>query len=447
MTLPEPPSRSEITAATSGFSDEVWVEVLREVDRTYAGLVGYQEQLERQNLELERLRQFLGSILGSVSDVLIATSRGGLVEEISASMIGRTGRARADLIGSSILDLVDPRDRAALQAAQARVEQQRTAATIEVGLLTGTGPTPLELNLAPRLDDRGRVAGMVLTGRPLGELRLAYEALKTTQGQLVRNEKLASLGRLLAGVAHELNNPISFVYANTHAMERYVGKFETYFARVQAGASREELVALREELRLDREVRNLREAVQGAHAGAERVRDIVADLRRLSSDGAGDLVVFDLVETTQVAAHWVLRGSKQAVTVRFTGLERLEVLGRPGHIQQVVMNLVQNAVDVLEPLTGGQIVIDHAVLDAMLDGPRRAALTVGDNGPGIAESVAQVIFDPFFTTKPVGRGTGLGLSISHKIAEEHGGSLRLLSGQPQATAFRLELPLAGGAAA
>jgi two-component system sensor histidine kinase HupT/HoxJ len=92
------------------------------------------------------------------------------------------------------------------------------------------------------LDDRGRVIGHVLTGRPLGELRRAYaelehshDELKAAQALLVRNEKLASLGRLLAGVAHELNNPISFVYANTHALDRYASKFETYFERVQAG--------------------------------------------------------------------------------------------------------------------------------------------------------------------------------------------------------------------
>ncbi len=171
----------------------------------------------------------------------------------------------------------------------------------------------------------------------------------------MRNEKLASLGRLLAGVAHELNNPISFVYANTHALERYAGKFETYFARVQEGASREELIQLRQDLRLDREVANLREATNGARDGAERVRDIVEDLRRLSADGSGEKVVFDLAETVRVAASWVLRGMKQPVALEMESMETLRVLGRQGHIQQVVMNLVQNAVDALEGQADGKV--------------------------------------------------------------------------------------------
>ena len=427
-------------------SDEAWSDVLRAVDQTYAGLIDYQERLEEQNTELEGLRKFLGSILASVSDVLIATSRAGVVEEVSHSVIARSGLTRSELVGRPMLSLVDTADRDALAAAQQRVRDERRPVQIEVGLMTETGPTPLELYLSPRVDDRDRVVGMVLTGRPLGELRQAYEALKMTQSQLVRNEKLASLGRLLAGVAHELNNPISFVYANTHAMDRYVGKFETYFARVQDGASRDELVALREQLQLDRDVQNLRDAVQGARDGAERVRDIVADLRRLSSDGSGALAEFDLVETSRVATNWVLRGARNATKVEFTGLEKLQVIGRPGHIQQVIMNLVQNAVDALGEVGNSLIVITHEILPPPKDSNAVAiaSITVRDNGPGIAEAVVQSIFDPFFTTKPVGRGTGLGLSISHKIAEEHGGSLRLISGQPGATEFRLELPLAEG---
>jgi len=234
-----------------------------------------------------------------------------------------------------------------------------------------------------------------------------------------------------------LNNPISFVYANAHALERYATKFETYFDRVGEGASRAELIALREELRLDRELRNLREAVRGAREGAERVRDIVADLRRLSADGSGELAEFDLVDTSRVAANWVLRGRAGGVDLRHEGCDSLIVRGRAGHIQQVVMNLVQNALDVLEGQTGGRITVT-----CRAEGDR-AVLQVADNGPGVMPDVQAMIFDPFFTTKPVGKGTGLGLSISHKIASEHGGTLLLCPDQARGACFRLELPLAG----
>jgi two-component system sensor histidine kinase HupT/HoxJ len=427
------------------FSDDAWVEVLSAMDRTYADLVDYQERLERQNAELMEMRGFLTAILSSVSDVLIVADRAGRIAQVSRSVVALTGRAEGEALGTPLEAMFAESQRAVLAAMLQAVRERRRSATFECDLVTAGGVEPLDLSVAPRLDERGRVDGYVLTGRPLGALRKAYaelseshDALKTAQAFLVRNEKLASLGRLLAGVAHELNNPISFVYANAHALERYAGKFETYFARVQEGASREELITLRRDLRLDREVANLRTAIDGARDGAERVRDIVEDLRRLSSDGSGEKVVFDLAETARIAAEWVLRGMKQPVALE-TSLERAEVLGRAGHVQQVVMNLVQNAVDALEGRESGVIRLSVAPRGA------KAALVVADNGPGVPEGARASIFDPFFTTKPVGRGTGLGLSISHKIAEEHGGTLSLCD-VAEGACFCLELPMAGGAA-
>jgi two-component system, NtrC family, sensor histidine kinase HupT/HoxJ len=430
---------SKTFVSAGEFGESAWAEVLSAVDRTYADLVDYQERLERQNAELEDLRRFLASVLGSVSDVMLVLARTGAVLDVNAALVVRSGLARDAIIGAPGMDLFDAADRDRLTAAAAEVATTRKPLTIEAGLRTPQGPTTIELNISPRLDERGRGAGVVLIGRPVGELRLAYQklddshrALKETQGQLVRNEKLASLGRLLAGVAHELNNPISFVYANAHALDRYTRKFETYFERVQQGASRDELVALRQELNIDRDLKNLRTAVQGAKDGAERVRDIVEDLRRLSADGTGDIVVFDLVETARIAASWVLRGAKGAPLIAFEGAARLMVSGRPGHVQQVVMNLVQNAVDALKGMEAGAI-----TLRLTAEGSQ-AHLDVIDNGPGIGEADAIRVFDPFYTTKVVGQGTGLGLSISHKIAEEHGGDLRLLPSETGAW-FRLTL--------
>lgn len=427
------------------FSDDAWVEVLSAVDRTYADLVSYQEQLERQNAELMEMRTFLTAILSSVSDVLIVADRGARVARVSRSVEALTGTGEAALGGRPLVGLFAEDARGAVEAALAGVRDARKGVQVETELLVAGGVEPLDLSIAPRLDDRGRVDGFVLTGRPLGALRKAYaelsdshDALKTAQAFLVRNEKLASLGRLLAGVAHELNNPISFVYANAHALERYAGKFETYFARVQEGASREELISLRQELRLDREVANLRVAIDGAREGAERVRDIVEDLRRLSSDGSGEAVVFDLAQTARTAAEWVLRGMKQPVTLTVE-TQAVQVLGRAGHVQQVVMNLIQNAVDALEGQAGGAITL------TVRPEAGRAVLVVTDNGPGVPEALRPSIFDPFFTTKAVGRGTGLGLSISHKIAEEHGGTLALCDAS-EGACFRLDLPLAEGAA-
>ncbi|WP_368373046.1 sensor histidine kinase [Rubellimicrobium arenae] len=427
------------TTPTAEFSDSAWLDVLRAVDSTYAELVSYQERLEQQNAELESLRRSMASVLDSVSDVLVVVDRDGRMEETSASLRALFAEP-GSLAGQPMAGIVDEGSRTILEAALHEVMVSRRRLTVEADLASPSGPQTFEWSLTPRLDDRRRSKGAVLVGRPVGELRRAYEALENShralqeaQAQLVRNEKMASLGRLLAGVAHELNNPISFVYANVHALERYASRFEAYFERVQAGALREELVRLRAELKLDREVRNLRTAIDGARDGAERVRDIVADLRRLSADGSGEAIAFDLAETVRVAANWVLRGAKHKPALTIEGEETLRAIGRAGHIQQVVMNLIQNALDAVAETD------DPVVTVTLMHGDGMAVVEVQDNGPGVPPEARGRIFDPFFTTKPVGKGTGLGLSISAKIAEEHGGALRLLDGPPGAT-FRLSIP-------
>ncbi|WP_172330622.1 ATP-binding protein [Mangrovicoccus sp. HB161399] len=431
---------------TGELGEHVWADVLSAVDRTYAELIEYQEKLEARNIELQALQDFLASVLASISDVLVVVSRDGLIENASRSFCEAVGQQIGALTGKTMEGFFAEPARTQVKAAIAAAIRERRETVLEVELCGAEEPVPLEFSVAPRIDRRRRATGAVLAGRPLGELRRAYgeleashEALKQAQSQLVRNEKMASLGRLLAGVAHELNNPISFVYANSHALEKYAGRFEQYFDRVQEGASREELIELRQKLRLDRDIRNMRHAIEGARDGAERVRDIVEDLRRLSAEGAGEMGVFDLADCARTALRWVERGAERDVDVIWTGPEQLPAVGRMGHIQQVIMNLVQNAMDAVAGTPEPRLEMDLAN-----DGGR-AVLTVRDNGPGIAPEHRSTIFDPFFTTKPVGQGTGLGLSISAKIAEEHGGALTLCE-EGGGACFRLILKAAEGAA-
>ena len=434
----DPPPPPDSPAA---LGEAAWSDVLQAMDRTYAELVDYQERLEAQNIELQSLRRFLASVMGSVSDLLVVAGKDGALVDASASFRTAAGLTQADLPGRNLLDFVAPASRAPLLAAMSGAAADKAEHSVEVDLITPQGPEPLDLRLSPQLDRRRRCTGLVLTGRPLGALRQAYselhqshEELKQAQTLLVRNEKLASLGRLLAGVAHELNNPISFVYANAHALEKYVDRFETYFEQVEAGAPREALIALREQLKLTRTLRNLRGALDGARDGAQRVRDIVEDLRRLSADGSGEMVAFDLVDTAQVAAQWVMRGARFPVALGVESDGPILARGRPGHIQQVLMNLIQNAVDAMEGQKNPTLRVHLYAKDG------QALADIIDNGPGVSPEAAQTIFDPFFTTKDVGAGTGLGLSISHKIAEEHGGRLDLAPHDGPGACFRLTLP-------
>lgn len=320
MSMPNHPSFPD-----EAFSDSIWGEVIDAMDRTYSELVSYQEKLELQNTELGSLRPFMSSVFRSVSDVLIVIDRAHRIEQIGGSFDVVFGVPQSTHVGVPFEDLATEVSQPVIRAALNQVIQTQDFATVEIDVTADTGMAPLELSIAPRLNERGKSMGAVIIGRPMGELRKAYsqlesshQALKEAQAHLARNEKLASLGRLVTGVAHELNNPISFVYANTHALEKYATRLETCFDAVQSGAPREDLLALRKDLRLDRDLKNLRTAINGAKDDAERARDIVEDLRRLSTEGASEAVDFDLVHTAKTAADWVVKGTKTPVKVVFS---------------------------------------------------------------------------------------------------------------------------------
>ncbi len=375
---------------------------------------------------------------------------------------------------------------------------------------TNGSAIPVSLNWTPRYNGVGKMLGLVITGRPVGELRRAYQALrrahedlKTTQQQLIHSEKMASLGRLVAGVAHELNNPISFVYGNTVAMKRYAERIARYLAAVHGEMPRDEREALRAELRIDRLLDDLPSLIDGTVEGAERTRDIVDALKRFSATDRDERRAFDLVEVVGRAVQWVCKATANQFEVRLNLPPALEVLGSPGQVQQVVMNLVQNAADATEgarerrhfdlgevveravhwvgkatgsqfevklelpaaiTVTGSPGQLQQVVMNLVQNAAdateksRERRLEIGgrvegadvviefrDSGPGIAEDNLGQIFDPFFTTKPVGRGTGLGLAISYGIVERHGGRLSAANHPKGGALFTLRLPLAGAA--
>ncbi|GBQ91368.1 signal transduction histidine kinase [Gluconacetobacter johannae DSM 13595] len=424
-----------------GDDDRLWLSVMNKMDETWAELVGQQVELERKNAELEGAHAFMAGVFDSMSDVLVACD--------TALRVVRTNQAAerlfpagADgLAGRLLTELVDARSpTTAADVANAIARRQRLEDR-EFMLAAAAGPMPFAVNGTVLYDARRRPSGVVLAARPLGELRRAYteldrahRSLKDAQAQLVQAEKMASLGRLVAGVAHELNNPISFVYGNAHTLRRFTRRLEAYLAAIHAHPRAADFARQRQDLRIDMVLSELDGALSGIVEGAERVRDIVADLRRFSADRRAPGTPFDLAGVARTALDWVLATCGRSVTVHADLDSTLEVDGHAGQMQQVVMNLVQNAVDAMEG-------IEHPALD--IAGARRGGrvcLTIRDNGPGIAPEIMDRIFDPFFTTKPVGKGTGLGLAICYRMVTEHGGLLAASRHPAGGTTMTLDLP-------
>ncbi|WP_157268588.1 sensor histidine kinase [Azohydromonas aeria] len=432
-----------------GVEEDTWIDVIQKMDEVYSQLLRDEVALEEKNAQLEQSQQFIFSLLSAMSDVLVACDHRGAIEETNAALRELIGRSDADLRGSSVYALLA--GSAGVERVRGIVEQRgssRAGEVVELELLDAQGrAVPVDFNCTPRVDGSGRRVGTVFVGRPMAEIKRAYrelreahEALKRTQQQLLHSEKLASLGRLVAGVAHELNNPISFVLGNVHALQRYGQRLAQYLDAVHGQEDAAALAALRRSLRIDHLLADLPSLIEGMLEGAQRTADIVQGLKRFSAVDREEHAAVDLNAVIERAIHWVCKGTAQGFDVHWTPAGPCTVSGSTGQLMQVVMNLIQNAFDAASAQPGGAT--PALWIDSTLDGDR-VRVRFRDNGPGIPEAYLSRVFDPFFTTKPVGKGTGLGLSISYGIVERHGGTLTAGNAAEGGAVFGLELPVAG----
>lgn len=431
--------------ALNPVSEEAWIEVVQKMDAVYADLVHHQVELEHKNAALEEAQQFIGSVLAAMTDVLIVCDRDGRIEQVNAALEQLTGRSEAELIGEPLQTLFAKESAPLVErfADKARGGRVAVIADHELSLIDESGSTtPLAMNCSFRNDHKGRPVGIVLIGRPVGELRRAYESLnrahqelREAQQRLVLSEKMAALGRLVAGVAHELNNPISFVFGNMHALKRYGERLTKYLQAIDRGESAEDLQTLRAKLKIDRVLSDIAPLVDGTLEGAERVSEIVQDLRRFSSTQSEAPEAFDLVRVVRTAVSWVVKACRIKPLTTFDLPESLEAVGRKGPVHQIMVNLVQNAIDVMSHLDPPRLEISGRVEGGV------AIVEVRDYGPGIAPDAMERIFEPFFTTKKIGEGTGLGLYVSYGLAEELGGKLEARNHPEGGAVFTLRLPL------
>ncbi|MBP6095881.1 MAG: PAS domain-containing protein [Methyloversatilis sp.] len=449
MTNEPKPAHTEALLARAhieGVDEATWIDVIQRMDEVYSQLVSDEIALEQKNVELEQSQQFIFSVMSAMSDVLLVCNERGEVEETNAALCELVGRSDDELRGMTLYDLLA--DEASVERVRGVLDNtnpSRRGEAVELNLLDAQrSPLPVDANCTPRFTRNGRRAGTVFVGRPTAELKRAYdelrdahEALKRAQQQLLHSEKMASLGRLVAGVAHELNNPISFVLGNVHALKRYSERMGRYIDAVHAGASDEALGELRTRLRIEHLLRDLPSLIEGTLEGAQRTADIVNGLKRFSAVDPEGRASVDLNEVTERAIHWIRKGTTASVDMHWQPGPTCVVMGSAGQLQQVVMNLLQNACDAAAGETGDAAA--RLQISTAVDGDN-VRMILRDNGPGIPDEYMSRIFEPFFTTKPIGKGTGLGLSISYGIVEQHGGRLTARNHPGGGAEFTLELP-------
>ena len=277
-----------------------------------------------------------------------------------------------------------------------------------------------------------------------GQLTAALEEVKSQQRQLVQSEKLASLGTMSAGVAHEINNPLAFVFSNVNSLAHSVDEFKRYHEEVgktlvadtpdDKNRALQELARFVENADLEFLFSDCADLIDETREGIERVKSIVAGLKAFARSDSGTMETLDIIEclhTTLKLAHNQIK-YKMEVDEQFDELPLIK--GFPGKLSQVFLNLIVNASQAMD--NNGLLTISASESS---DGTIK--LLFQDNGVGMSQETMDSIFNPFFTTKPVGEGTGLGLSISHGIIEEHNGSIAVSSQPGEGTIFAITLPV------
>ena len=255
------------------------------------------------------------------------------------------------------------------------------------------------------------------------ELNRLFNELRDKEAQLIHSEKMASLGQLVAGISHELNNPISFIYSNMQVITDYIDDLSKQLESISNTQTKEKINFILSELK---------GTITDSANGSKAIKEIVKNLKNFSRLDQAEWKESKIREMINSCLKMIKPQLPKTINIS-VNLEADPVfLCNPGQLNQVFLNLLTNAYQALNEK--GNIFVESHIIDNFI------FVTFTDDGPGIPKNIIKKVFDPFFTTKPVNRGTGLGLSISYSIIEKHKGTLTVES-NPGKTVFTVKLPL------
>lgn len=435
-------------------------------DRYYA-----QEALQQKTSELE-------AVFRTLPDLYFRLNADGVILDYLSGDSSDLYVPAEDFSGKRMLDILPENIARKFEKAIFQALEKNTSVTLEYSLEISEKKETYEARLLPFNATQIIIISRNITLRKQAESKLkeknyelkqALKQLGRTQSQLIQSEKMSGLGQLVAGIAHEINNPISFIYGNVAYASEYAENLLKLCCVYQDHYPEPVSVIadLAEEIEIEFMKEDFPHLLNSIKIGAERIRQIVLSLRNFSRLEESDIKRVDIHEGIDSALLILQHRIKENGRIR--NIEIVKEYGElppvqcyVGQLNQVFMNILSNAIDALgtvrnrKPELGTSeteredspglsvscnashwILIRTEVLEN-----NRIAIAISDNGPGMEESVKSRIFDPFFTTKPVGKGTGLGLSISYQIVvERHGGTLRCVSTPGRGTEFAIEIPI------
>ena len=431
---------------------------------------------QRAEMELRESEQRFRDVSEAAGEYLWEIDLDGCYTYLSERVQEVKGYGVRDLLGRSPFDTMYDGDRDRVQHILEQATAEQSTFKLEYRNVAPDGEIVWEeVNGVPHFDNQGHLVGfrgaaLGITARKRSELELrqseaqlrqkaeelenTLRELQQTQSQLVQSEKMSSLGQLVAGVAHEINNPVNFIYGNLTHAEEYVEDLLAVIASYQ-GHYPNPVEPVQEELEasdVEFLVEDFPQLLNSMREGARRIQEIVASLRNFSR--------LDEAESKQANLHEGIDNSLMILQSRLKGkshrpaIEVIREYGEipaidcyPGQLNQVFMNILANAIDALDERDGDRRPEEireqpSCIWITTQQQGDRVLISIRDNGNGIPEQIRDNIFNPFFTTKPVGKGTGLGLSITYQIiVDRHGGKIDCHSSLGEGTEFAIEIPI------
>jgi len=424
------------TSSDEVLQDKIWIEIIQSMEFLYAQLAENLAEIEKKNQELSEAKEFTENVLESMADILLVVDKNGVIKRVNRAAIELLGYEKEELLGRSVDEIIwfkEEKKDVFRRYLLGKILKESKIHDFEISCISKKGEKiPMSLSFSLMKDSKKNTAGVIIVARDVRkikqllstakkaaeaerkkaqELKKAYNKLKSLQNQLIHSEKLACIGRLAAGVAHEINNPLTGILTFAYLLLSEMA---------EDNPRREDLKVIVEE--------------------AERCRTITQNLLEFARENQPKKKIVNINTIVEKTLSIV---EKQASFQNIKIIKELDpnipsLLLDLNQIEQVFMNIVLNAQEAMPQ--GGFLTVSS---NLSKDG-KFVEVKVTDTGCGIPEKNLEKIFEPFFTTKKAGKGTGLGLAISYGIIKNHGGDISVFSKEGRGTTVLIKLPLIKG---